>query len=265
MKVTIRYTFILLVLLSLGAIIYRFLSPEIYQLLGYKAIAGLKITSTPSATVLINGKEVGKTPYEDSNLEVGRYKIILRSEDASWQSQVVLNKGTVTVINRDISSSPTFSSGEVLSLLPGKGLIITSNPSDAIVEVDGRERGRTPLTLNDVSTGEHTFILKHDSFLPRSIRASIPDKLLLSMSVDLAVSEGLLSPSPTLAVSRTVTVKTTPTGFLRVRETPSLNGSEITRVNSGDKLTLLEEKPGWDKVSTSDGKEGYVSSEYIQK
>ncbi len=265
MKKYLKWVFILLVLISLLLIVLRFASSPFYSFLGYKPIAGLKITTTPQSIVYIDGREAGKTPFQDENMAVKRYKVDLKTDDALWSGEIMLNKGTVTVVNRDISSSSTFSAGEVLSLLEGEGLIITSNPSGASVEVDGVDKGKTPVNLKDVSTGEHIFILKHENFLPRSIRATIPDKLLLSMSVDLAVAESLPSPTPTVVVTQQVTVKSTPTGFLRVRDKASLNGAEIARVLPGDKLSLLQDMGEWSKVQTSDGKQGFVSSEYIQK
>ena len=60
-------------------------------------------------------------------------------------------------------------------------------------------------------------------------------------------------------------VKNTPTGFLRVRDKPSLNGLEIGRVNPGEKLILLEELSGWVRIRMANEKEGYVSSAYISK
>lgn len=265
MRKIYKVLFIFLVFVSLFLIVLRYGTTPFYNFLGYKQVAGLKITSTPVASVYIDGMEKGKTPYQADDLPVKKYSIELRVDDSSWSSEVMLNKGTVTVINRDISSSPVFAAGEVLSLLQGEGLVVTSNPTGASVEVDGILKGTTPLNIKDVSTGEHIFIFKHDGFLPRSVRATIPNKLLLSMNVDMAAAESLPVPTPTIVVTTQVTVKTTPTGFLRVRDKASLSGVEVARVSPGDKLTLIQDLGEWSKVETSDGKTGFVSSEYIQK
>lgn len=60
-----------------------------------------------------------------------------------------------------------------------------------------------------------------------------------------------------------VVVSDTPTGFLRVRETPS--GVEIAKVNVGDKLPFMEETEGWYKVQLEDGTLGWISKEYSVK
>ncbi len=60
-----------------------------------------------------------------------------------------------------------------------------------------------------------------------------------------------------------VVITDTPTGFLRVRKTP--NGTEIAKVNIGDKMPFLEDVEGWYKVQLVDGKTGWVSKEYSSK
>ncbi len=60
-----------------------------------------------------------------------------------------------------------------------------------------------------------------------------------------------------------LTVQETPTGFLRLRETP--NGKEIGQLNPGEELVLIEEKNGWYKVEVKTGESGWVSSKYVSK
>jgi len=54
-------------------------------------------------------------------------------------------------------------------------------------------------------------------------------------------------------------------GWLRVRAEPSLSGSEVTKVNVGEKFLLLEEKTGWVKIKLTDGSEGWVSADFVEK
>jgi len=62
----------------------------------------------------------------------------------------------------------------------------------------------------------------------------------------------------------TAKIKATPFGWLRVRETPSLNGAEIARVNSGESYKILERGEGWIKIRVSDTVEGWVSEAYVE-
>lgn len=259
--------FLVLVFISIVVLSIRFGSQPLSALLGYQVKAGLKVTSMPEATVFLNGKEVGNTPYQDENLQAGDYRVKLEVDKSSWEGSVNLSQGTLSVVNRELAETTASSSGEVLTLNPGKGVVITSSPSEAQVEIDGKDYGKTPLAVSDLSSGEHTFLINHDSFLKRSIRASLPENMLLSIDVNLAISEVDLGgiTTPTVISPQKLVVKQTPTGFLRVRNKPSLNGEEVGKVSSGDNLLLLEELSGWDRVRLDNGTEGYISSSYVQK
>lgn len=256
-----------LILLSFIALVLRFSDKITEIVLGVRRNSGLSILSEPQdATVYLNGKEVGKTPYEDKNLDTKDYTIRLDKEGASWQGKVGLTPGTVSVINRSLAYDLASSAGEILTLDRGKGLTVISNPTEADIEIDGKSYGKTPVTI-DIAGGEHTILVSRANYLKRSIRANLPVNYNLVVSVDLALSEADLTTIATPVVTQTpeVLVKDTPTGFLRVRDRASLNGKEITQVKPGDKLVLLEEQGAWDRIRLSDGTEGYVSSSYVEK
>ena len=73
------------------------------------------------------------------------------------------------------------------------------------------------------------------------------------------------TPTPTPISGDTVTILNTPTGFLRVREDASTGAVEVGRVTPGDTLPLIDEVSGWYKIQLTDGKEGWVSSQYASK
>ena len=54
-------------------------------------------------------------------------------------------------------------------------------------------------------------------------------------------------------------------GWLRVRSEPSLNGSEVAKVNVGEEFAILDEKEGWIKIKVNNTTEGWVSAAYVQK
>lgn len=72
-------------------------------------------------------------------------------------------------------------------------------------------------------------------------------------------------PSENLGTGGTylVIVTETPTGYLRVRETP--RGKEIGRVKPEDKLPFLDENENWYQVELETGEIGWVSKEYSYK
>lgn len=258
--------FLILVLLSLLALLMRFSGKIAEVLLNIKPKSGILVMSEPTdAKVFLNGLEVGKTPYENQSLEPKEYFIKVEKPGMVWQGRVSLRGQTLTVVNRELSEDLAFGAGEILTLDKGKGLTVISNPSSAEVEVDGKSYGQTPISL-DVSKGEHTISLSHTNYLKRSLRAIVPSNFNLIVSVDLSLSEADLATisTPPIKTTPQLKVKDTPTGFLRVRDKPSLSSKEIARVNVGDILILLEELPSWIRVRLSDNTEGYVSSAYVE-
>lgn len=262
-----KIIFGILIFLSLTVLVVRYSSKIEEVLFNIKEKGGISVLSAPDqASVFLDGKEVGKTPYEDKNLEIKQYLIKLEKDGASWQGNVKLTPQTMAIINRDLAKEQASSAGEILILNKGRGITVISNPADSQVEIGGKVYGKTPISIN-LNPGDHTIIVDHPNYLKRSIRANLPQDFNLTVSVDLALTEVDLTTTQAPVITQTpeVIVKQTPTGFLRVRDKPSLVGKEIGKVNTGDKLILLEELSGWDRVRLSDGTEGFVSSSYVEK
>lgn len=262
----------ILVFLSVISIFLQLGSGYIKNALGQGVKAGVRVESNQSARVFLNNEEKGPVPFQDDNLKPGDYLITLKSDDTTapktlWEGYAKLNEGTLTIVIRDLADKKENFSGEVISLENGQGAIVTSSPSGSEILVDGKLAGRTPLAIPDLSQGEHQFIISHENYLKRSIRSKVINNLVLNLSVDLAISEPDLTKLPTTPISSSqeVTIKSTPTGFLRVRETPSVNGKEVGQVKPKETYPLLEESAGWARIRLKDYKEGWVSSAYIQK
>ena len=263
MKKLIVFT---LFLLSIFVLSLQF-SSTITKFLADKQKAGIKIMSVPEgAEVFVDGVLVGKTPFVDENLKQETVNVKLKSGFASWVRDTRLNSGTVTIINRELAEDEASSSGETLTLSKGGGVNIISDPSGSEVEIDGKIYGKAPIFVN-IGAGEHIFVLSKGGFLKRSIKALVPAGFTLGLNVDLALSELDLSniATPSVTVTEKLKVLSTPTGFLRVRDKPNLLGKEIMRVLTGDELILLEDLNSWFRVRLIDGKEGYVSSQYVEK
>lgn len=262
----------ILVFLSVISIFLQLGSEYIKNVLGQGSKAGIRVESSISSRVFLNNEDKGEAPFQDDNLAPGDYLISLHSNEATvsaplWEGYAQLNEGTLTIVIRDLADKKESSSGEIISLEQGQGALITSSPSGAEVFVDGELKGRTPLSLPDLVEGEHQFIISKENYLKRSIRSKVINSLRLNLSVDLAISEPDLTKIPIAPTIETVevTIKNTPTGFLRVRETAGPGGKEIGQVKPKETYILLEELNGWSRIRLKDSKEGWVSSAYIEK
>ncbi|GAB1484810.1 hypothetical protein MASR2M78_36280 [Treponema sp.] len=75
----------------------------------------------------------------------------------------------------------------------GSGLEVRSSPSGADLFVDGTRRGRTPLSIDDLSSGDHYLFLSKDGYVDRRIRVSINDGTRLVLFLELEEARGKLS------------------------------------------------------------------------
>lgn len=189
----------------------KFLKP-IITLLGFSLIlsgctipffgskkAALQVTSVPRATVFLDGKHVGQTPYFDENLKTGEYSLKLVPEETtdllpSWETKIKLNPQILTVVNRAIAATDSDSSGEILTLEPLSSktkniLAIISIPDNAIVKLDSQPKGFTPVSLDDVGAGEHTITLSAPGFKEKIIKAKVTNGHKLTISAQLAKSK----------------------------------------------------------------------------
>lgn len=273
-KKTLLIVILLVIVISFGA----------YRLLFSRAgTGGLKVVSNPPATVFLNDKLIGKTNYEDK-LPTGEYILKLIPETtatsaSSWQGKITVNPSVLTYVSRELGTSELTSAGEILTLekIPNDRpqIAVFSQPEGANVLFDGYQEKVTPLTISDVSVGEHDIAVASAGFVSRTVRVlTTPGyKLVVNFQLALAgVSEVPLegTPTPSIAGGKEpgrpyVLIKDTPTGFLRVRSGSSTANSEVAQVKPGEKYPFLEEKEGWYKISYTEGKEGWISGRYAEK
>ncbi len=257
----------------------------------------MKIVSSPSAGVFIDNTAVGKTPFEQK-LKEGEYTIKLIPEGVSkdtvsWQGKVRVYKESLTYINRELGSSDVSSAGEVFTVSkmekkPSSNnfgeVYIETDPPGAIVYLDNDEKGVSPLVLEEVTRGDHEVSVFLPGFFRRTHKINVDSAYRTNSTFKLAVDQTKkdisqlrqekederkaaieATKSATLGEASTqIVIQNTPTGFLRVREEPNTEATEVTRVEPGEKYALLEEGDGWYKIKVDDS-EGWVSSDYAVK
>ncbi|OGG13265.1 hypothetical protein A3D77_05375 [Candidatus Gottesmanbacteria bacterium RIFCSPHIGHO2_02_FULL_39_11] len=268
---------IILVLIGLG----------IFAFITFKArsISRLNVMSNPGASVFLNEKLVGKTPYL-AKQPAGVYTIKLvpdaDSPDAStWQGKVTLKAGYETYVKRDLGASEVSSGGEIVSIdkigETDSEISVSSSPDAVTILLDGQERGVSPQLFRNVTEGDHDVTLTSPGYTARTVRAqAIPGhkvsvEIQLALSAEAQTQTASDSGQPTSSSSTStganttqVTIKDTPTGFLRVRSGPSLSASETAQVKPGEKYPYLDESDGWYKI-TIDGGEGWIAARYADK
>ncbi len=274
----------ILILLFVGFIIVR------YFIFSQQSDFGkLKVLSSPTSSVFLNNLAVGKTPFEDKVKE-NEYLLKLipegtATDTASWQGKIKIYKNSLTYIDRELGSSDLTSAGVIFTTTKMMGkpkraddgeIEVETEPAGAIVYLDNDEKGIAPLILSDVPKGDHELSVYVPGFFRRTQKINIDPGYRVFGKFKLAIdqSQAQLDQSQKNEEETTksanlkktyVVVNDTPTGWLRVREEPSLAASEAAKVKPKDKFELLEEKDGWYKIGYEKDKEGWISGQYAEK
>jgi hypothetical protein len=267
------------------------------RLWGKLAVGSLQVSASPKAKVLIDGVERGMTPFLDDGVGQGEHELKLVVEggqEMSWEGRIEVNAGARTVVNRNISvAGENYDSGEVLTLektatKDKAALAVVSIPDQAVVKIEGQPKGFAPINLTEVIPGDYEVSVALPGYEEKVILARMVAGYKLVMRVQLAqktegIQAGPVAPmgtptsGPTRELTPTpsgeslgarmekpyVTIKETPTGFLRVRETAG--GKEVAQVKPKESFPLVgRDDKGWYKIEYEKGRQGWISSVYAE-
>lgn len=280
--------FLFLLILFIGFVAIRFFVMD-----KQNASGQLKVLVSPSASVFMDNIAVGKTPFEDK-FKVGEYLLKLipegnATDTASWQSKIKIYKNTRTYVNMELGSSDISTSGEVFtsvkmttSVKAGYGeVMVETEPQGAIVYLDNDEKGVAPVKLENVLKGDHEISVFMPGFFRRTQKINVDSGYQVNAKFKLAIDQSqtpkieekktatdeasLKEGSTDTKTGKQVTIKETPTGWLRVREEPNAEASESAKVNPGDKFEILSEEAGWIKIEYEKNKTGWISGQYVDR
>ena len=113
-----------------------------------RKIGSATFASVPSgAQVFVDGQPVGSTPVR-VELPVGTHSVELRLKGVKRAQSIDIQRGHDTGVAIDWKAKPLGT------------LVATTVPPGAKISVDGKARGVTPMTMRDLSPGEHTVVLE---------------------------------------------------------------------------------------------------------
>ena len=134
--------------------------------------------------------------------------------------------------------------------------------------------GQSPVLLKNITESDHEIKVVRQGYKDKMVRIrtvlgyKLEAVVYLGIDSQVATSSATLISSPSATPStgkETVTILNTPTGFLRVRENPSVGSTEVGRVNPDEVFDLLDEQTGWYKIKLKSGVEGWISAQYAKK
>jgi hypothetical protein len=224
--------------------------------------AALQVTANPKTTIFLNGEHIGSSPFFDEKIKPGDYRIKLVPEASgqqvlSWEGQVKLVGGVLTVISRDLGESEDKSSGYVLSLEPKvdkntASVAVVTVPDGAVVSLDGEPKGFAPLNVDSVAEGEHTLVISSPGYVEKSIKAKVVKGYKLTASVQLAKmppepepesteATASATPTPSPSASKKPTATATP------RSSPTEESDQDTGI-ARPYVLIKSPDTGWVRV-----------------
>ncbi|OGE10524.1 hypothetical protein A3A60_03200 [Candidatus Curtissbacteria bacterium RIFCSPLOWO2_01_FULL_42_26] len=235
---------------------------------GFQKFAALQVTSTPQASIFLDGKHLGQTPFYSNQLKNGNYSLKITTTDATYLDEIELSSGTLTVVNRDLSFNFMAQAGETLSLKSGfKGVMITSLPSEADITIDGRYVGKTPLQNTDISEGEHKVLATRQGYIDRefSIKTLAGYQVVAEVILASKIAKGLainINAPEASSPAKGESVKTQST--VNVKKEPDKLAQDIGKIKAGEQLDLIGQNQTWYQV-VFEGKLGWIPKETASK
>lgn len=255
----------------------------------------LRIISEPSgATILIDGAEVGKTPFTSNSISEGSYDLKISYAGYETQTARISTKKGYTLngsiklfpypitqkievfegsnnlynitLDNDVITSDTQSwVNAIIYWNQTRGIEIGSEGNnknlvfDYYIDYKGNVYSQTGQLIS--SKGEFKLLktAKRGAYLGRvsdgqGITKEAKDAL------QALTDQGISSMTGT---GKTAKILETGTGWLRVRNAASTSGAELAKVDTGKEFSVIEEQTGWVKIKVSDTVQGWVSSSYV--
>ncbi len=198
----------------------------------------IRVESSPSgAAIYWNGNYRGVAPLTISEVVPGSYSI--EADLSGYRSYSTTT--TVYAGSRSDVYCP------LTQLVSTGALYVVSDPSNAMVYLDGTYRGRTPLTLNNLATGEHNIELDLSGYYDWKSTVSVPTGGTRTVSATL-------SPIP-LSTTGWIYVSSSPGGatvFLdgsNMGQTPGSGSLNLNGISVGDH-TLKLQMSGYQEYTT---------------
>jgi TolB-like protein len=135
----------------------------------------LSISSDPKeARVILNGKDMGKTPMELTNVAEGKYTLELVAPNyQNWLQRINIQSGQ----NSEVKAK--------LTVIPGS-MMVASEPSGAEVFFEKQRVGKTPLLLENIPPGSAAVYLQLEGYEPKheSVQIKPGEKQSLEYKLD---------------------------------------------------------------------------------
>jgi hypothetical protein len=131
-----------------------------------------ELQSVPDGSeVVVDGQKIGVTPLS-ATLAAGIHQVEFRYRGVARTVPIEITAGQSSELKVDWKKQPT------------ARLTVTSEPTGATVTVDGKQRGVTPLTMDDLAIGSHLVLFEHAAgSVQRTVKLKANESATLNVSV----------------------------------------------------------------------------------
>lgn len=128
----------------------------------------ITVVSDPAgAELYVDGKKVGTTPYMFEHISRGQHRVEVKKEKYNPYVNVVNVKIGETIQLNDVKLTAV--------RVPMGSLDLSSNPTGAVITINGRQYGQTPKTLTDFEVGTYTVYFSKEGYQNLSQTVEIKD------------------------------------------------------------------------------------------
>lgn len=161
------------------------------------------ITNDIPVSLFLNEQYLDKSPYINKEIKPGKYSLKIVPEDtqfASYETNIALNKGLLTVVTWKPGQTPETSGGVIYELEPLSNkkqteISFITIPDNTIITFDHQEPEFAPLIIDSVEPGHHEFEITLPSYETQKHTINVVEGHRLIVSAKLAKS-GETSESP---------------------------------------------------------------------
>jgi len=206
----------------------------------------LKVSSNvKGATILMDGEQLGVTPYT-GYVAVGNHRLRVVADDYD-------------PFVRRVDVAEAFTTAVEARLAPGKGTIEFSvKPGGALLAIDGKLIGPTPIRLGEMKPGDHLWRVSSDGYEAQEGEFHFQRGKNLHFELVLRSTEGLFVVD-TAPAGATVFLDGLEKGLSPIELTDIPRGEHDVRVHLPGYTDLFR------KIDTSDGSKGEVIANLSSK
>ena len=247
-----------------------------------KPKGALQVTANIKSKVYLDGSIIGETPLCKCDLKdmitIGDHNIRLVPETGSFEpfeQKITISSKVLTVVDRNFADIG-IANASLISLIPisdkkDAQISVVSFPDSVQVYLDNNLVGQSPVLLKHITDSEHELKLSKEGYKEKVVRIKtilgyqLEALVFLGIDPKVASSSVALVATASASLQAKVTILSTPTGFLRVRQEASLGSIEIGQVKPGESYELVDERTGWYQIKLTNSQKGWISSQYAQK